>query len=120
MEAPASAKTHLMHAIGNAILETNPSANVMYVTSEQFSNALISVLMRKDPIDDFRKQYRGVDVLLLDDVQFLAGKGRCLRNFSIPLTTFTMQASKSYFLRISRHMKSWNLKSAYVPALPGG
>ena len=74
-------KTHLMHAIGNAILETNPSANVMYVTSEQFSNALISVLMRKDPIDDFRKQYRGVDVLLLDDVQFLAGKGRCLEEF---------------------------------------
>ena len=53
----------------------------MYVTSEQFSNALISVLMRKDPIDDFRKQYRGVDVLLLDDVQFLAGKGRCLEEF---------------------------------------
>ena len=74
-------KTHLMHSIAHFILEHDENSRVLYVTSEQFSNTLISVLMRKDPIDDFRKQYRGVDVLLLDDVQFLAGKGRCLEEF---------------------------------------
>lgn len=66
-------KTHLMHAIGNYISEHNPYANIMYVTSERFTIDLISSL-QSGRNAEFRERYRGVDVLLLDDIQFIAGK----------------------------------------------
>ena len=68
-------KTHLMHAIGNHIIKTNPSLKVLYVTSETFINDLVNHI--KDPSmknDDFRRKYRDIDVLLIDDIQFIAGK----------------------------------------------
>ena len=64
-------KTHLLHAIGNAALEQGRS--VLYVTSEQFTNEFVSAINRR-AMREFRDRYRGVDLLLLDDVQFLAGK----------------------------------------------
>lgn len=72
-------KTHLLHAIGNSILENNPSLRVLYVTSETFSNDLIASIRanrdsRDDTRTDFRRKYRGVDVLLIDDIQFIAGQ----------------------------------------------
>ncbi len=66
-------KTHLMQAIGNEILKRNPSMNVLYVTSEQFTNDMITFLKEKN-MEEFRRQYRDVDVLLVDDVQFIEGK----------------------------------------------
>lgn len=68
-------KTHLMHAIGNHILKNNPSMKVLYVTSENFINDLVNSI--KDPNfknELFRDKYRNVDVLLVDDIQFIAGK----------------------------------------------
>lgn len=73
-------KTHLMHAIGNYILEHNPSANVMYVTSERFTNDLI-LSIQTGRNTEFREKYRGVDVLLLDDIQFIADKDRTQEEF---------------------------------------
>ncbi len=64
-------KTHLLHAIGNAALQQGRS--VLYVTSEQFTNEFVSAINRR-AMREFRDRYRGVDLLLLDDVQFLAGK----------------------------------------------
>ena len=66
-------KTHLMHAIGHAVKATDPAARVMYVTSETFTNELITAI-QMDKRLEFRKRYRNVDVLLIDDVQFIAKK----------------------------------------------
>lgn len=73
-------KTHLMHAIGNYIFENNPSANIMYVTSERFTIDLISSL-QTGRNEEFRERYRNVDVLLLDDIQFIADKERTQEEF---------------------------------------
>ena len=70
-------KTHLMHSIAHYILEHNPSTKVLYVTSEVFTNELIEAIRyRSDTtsIQDFRKKYRNIDVLLIDDIQFIKGK----------------------------------------------
>ncbi|MCM3588127.1 chromosomal replication initiator protein DnaA [Mesobacillus maritimus] len=66
-------KTHLMHAIGHYVQEHNPSAKVVYLTSEKFTNEFINGI-RDNKAVEFRNKYRKVDVLLIDDIQFLAGK----------------------------------------------
>lgn len=66
-------KTHLMHAIGHYVLDHNPSAKVVYLSSEKFTNEFINSI-RDNKAIDFRNKYRKVDVLLIDDIQFLAGK----------------------------------------------
>jgi chromosomal replication initiator protein len=66
-------KTHLMHAIGHYVLEHNPAAKVVYLSSEKFTNEFINSI-RDNKAEDFRNKYRSVDVLLIDDIQFLAGK----------------------------------------------
>ena len=68
-------KTHLMHAIGNYILQNNPSAKVLYVTSEKFINELVNSIRDANYKNElFRNKYRNIDVLLIDDIQFIAGK----------------------------------------------
>ena len=92
-EAPASAynplflyggvglgKTHLMHAIGNEVLVTNKNAKVLYVTSERFTNEFIDAL-KNASTEKFRQKYRNIDVLLIDDIQFIAGKERLQEEF---------------------------------------
>ena len=66
-------KTHLMQAIGNAVLARNPQASVCYVTCEKFMNEMI-ISIQKGSTLDFKNKYRNVDVLLIDDIQFLGGK----------------------------------------------
>ncbi len=73
-------KTHLMHAIGHAILRNNPEAKVAYLSTEKFTNEFIQAL-QENSLTRFRQRYRHVDVLLIDDVQFLAGKERIQEEF---------------------------------------
>jgi chromosomal replication initiator protein len=73
-------KTHLMHAIGHAILQQKPDARVAYLSTEKFTNEFIQGL-QENALVKFRQRYRSVDVLLLDDVQFLGGKERIQEEF---------------------------------------
>lgn len=66
-------KTHLMHAVGNQIRAAKPRAKIIYVTAENFTNEVISYI-RSDRSEQFRAKYRNVDVLMVDDIQFIAGK----------------------------------------------
>ena len=73
-------KTHLMHAIGNEILRNNKNSKILYVTSENFTNQLINAI-KDNTNDQFRNKYRSIDVLLIDDIQFIAGKERIQEEF---------------------------------------
>ena len=73
-------KTHLMHAIGHYAMQNNPNAKVVCVSSEKFTNELINAI-KDDKNEDFRNKYRNVDILLIDDVQFIAGKERTQEEF---------------------------------------
>ena len=78
-------KTHLMHAIGHYIIDQNPGTNVLYVTSEQFTNEVIDAIRKRnnspDIINKFRDKYRKIDVLLIDDIQFIIGKDSTQEEF---------------------------------------
>lgn len=73
-------KTHLMHAVGNVILASNPNARVVYLHSERFVSEMIKALQH-NRIDEFKRTYRSVNALLIDDVQFFAGKERSQEEF---------------------------------------
>lgn len=73
-------KTHLMQAIGHHILDKNQNYTVVYASSEQFTNELINSI-RDDKTCEFRNKYRNIDILLIDDIQFLAGKERTQEEF---------------------------------------
>jgi chromosomal replication initiator protein len=74
-------KTHLLHAIGNQVKKDRPDFKVLYITSERFVNELISVLQNREPLHNFKEKYRNVDLLIIDDVQFLAGKAKSEEEF---------------------------------------
>ena len=73
-------KTHLMHAIGNEVLFNNKNARILYVTSERFTNEFIDAL-KSASTEKFRQKYRNIDVLLIDDIQFISGKERIQEEF---------------------------------------
>lgn len=73
-------KTHLMHAIGHYVLKHNPAAKVLYLSSERFTNEFINSI-RENSTGDFRNRYRSIDVLLIDDIQFLAKKEQTQEEF---------------------------------------
>ena len=73
-------KTHLMHAAGNLIRERNPGTRVLYLRSEQFVNAMVRALAHKN-MDEFKERFRTIDALLIDDIQFFAGKNSTQEEF---------------------------------------
>lgn len=73
-------KTHLMHAIGHYIMDHKPNTRVLYISSEKFTNEFINAI-RDNRGESFRNKYRNIDVLLIDDIQFLAGKEQTQEEF---------------------------------------
>ena len=73
-------KTHLMHAVGNAIVQSTPDARVVFLSSERFVADMVRAI-RMNEVDEFKKYYRSVDALLIDDIQFFAGKERTQEEF---------------------------------------
>jgi len=73
-------KTHLMHAVGHSILQRNPEAKIAYLSTEKFTNEYIHAI-QENALTKFRQRYRNVDVLLIDDIQFLSGKERIQEEF---------------------------------------
>lgn len=73
-------KTHLLHAIGNAVLDRRPDARVLYMSSETFTNELIQAL-RHAKMDEFKNKMRSIELLLIDDIQFMCGKERTQEEF---------------------------------------
>ena len=76
-------KTHLMHAVGNQILQLNPQSQVVYLHSERFVQDMVKALQH-NAIDEFKRHYRSVDALLIDDIQFLLAKNDLKKNFFTP------------------------------------
>jgi chromosomal replication initiator protein len=96
-------KTHLMQGIGHAILATRPDARVAYVHSEQFVQDMVSAL-RHNTISDFKKAYRSLDALLIDDIQFFAGKDHSQEEFFHTFNAL-LEGQKQVVLTCDRYPK---------------
>ncbi|HLS05403.1 MAG TPA: chromosomal replication initiator protein DnaA [Wenzhouxiangella sp.] len=96
-------KTHLLHAAGNFIAEANPAAQVMYLHSEKFVSEMIQAL-RRNSIDEFKRRYRSVDTLLIDDIQFFAGKDRSQEEFFHTFNTL-LESRQQIILTCDRYPK---------------
>lgn len=94
-------KTHLMHAIGNAILEADPSAKVKYVTSEIFTNEIINAI-KNHTVEKFQEKYRTIDCLIIDDIQFLEKKERTQEEFFHTFNTLR-EADKQVVISCDRN-----------------
>ena len=96
-----------MHAIGNEILRNNKNANILYVTSEKFTNQLINAI-KDNKNEQFRSKYRNIDVLLIDDIQFIAGKERVQEEFFHTFNTLH-ENGKQVIISSDRPPKDINL-----------
>ncbi len=99
-------KTHLMHAIGNAILKRNPQAKVAYLNSERFVADMVKALQH-NTINEFKRFYRSVDALLIDDIQFFAGKDRTQEEFFHTFNAL-LEAHHQVILSCDRYPKEVN------------
>jgi chromosomal replication initiator protein len=120
-------KTHLMHAVGNLILERKPTARVVYLHSERFVADMVKALQH-NAINDFKRYYRNVDALLIDDIQFFAGKERSQEEFFHTFNAL-LEGQQQVILTCDRYPKEvqgleerlksrfgWGLTAAIEPA----
>lgn len=113
-------KTHLMHAIGNAILESDPQAKVKYVTSETFTNEIINAI-QNHTVKDFQEKYRTIDCLIIDDIQFLENKERTQEEFFHTFNALK-ESNKQIVISSDRHPQNMDkleerLRSRFINGL---
>lgn len=112
-------KTHLMHAIGNHVLENAPEKKVLYVSSEKFTTDLINAI-RDESTEQFRQKYRSLDILMVDDVQFFCGKETTQEEFFHTFNTL-FQAGKQIVLSSDRPPKDLqNLEDRLINRFSSG
>lgn len=99
-------KTHLMQAVGNALLQKNPNAKVIYLHSERFVADMVKAL-QLNAINDFKRYYRSVDALLIDDIQFFAGKERSQEEFFHTFNSL-LEGGQQIILTCDRYPKEIN------------
>lgn len=99
-------KTHLMHAVGNAMLKNNPGARVSYVHSERFVGDMVKGLQH-NTISEFKRSYRSLDALLIDDIQFFAGKERSQEEFFHTFNAL-LEGQRQIILTCDRYPKEVN------------
>jgi chromosomal replication initiator protein len=99
-------KTHLMQAVGNALLAKNPNAKVLYVSSERFAQDMVKAFTL-NATNEFKRFYRSLDALLIDDIQFLAGKERTQEEFFHTFNTL-LENNKQIILTCDRYPKEIN------------
>jgi len=99
-------KTHLMHAVGNALRESNPNAKILYLHSERFVADMVKAL-QLSAINDFKRYYRSVDALLIDDIQFFAGKDRSQEEFFHTFNAL-LEGGQQMILTCDRYPKELN------------
>jgi len=99
-------KTHLLHAIGNQIMKNNPKAKVLYLHSERFVADMVKAL-QTNSMNDFKRYYRGVDALLIDDIQFFAGKDRSQEEFFHTFNAL-LESQQQVILTCDRYPKEIN------------
>jgi chromosomal replication initiator protein len=99
-------KTHLMHAIGNMMLQLNPEAKVLYLHSERFVADMVKALQH-NAINEFKRHYRSVDALLIDDIQFFAGKERSQEEFFHTFNAL-LEGQQQIILTCDRYPKEVN------------
>ena len=114
-------KTHLMHAVGNKILLNNPQARIVYLHSERFVTQMIKALQH-NTMDEFKNFYRSLDVLLIDDIQFFAGKERSQEEFFHTFNAL-LEGGRQIILTCDRYPKEIDgleerLKSRFGWGLP--
>jgi len=99
-------KTHLMHAVGNLIIQNNPKAKVLYLHSERFVADMVKAL-QSNAMDEFKRYYRGADALLIDDIQFFAGKERSQEEFFHTFNAL-LEGQQQVILSCDRYPKEIN------------
>lgn len=99
-------KTHLLHAIGNQIMQNNPNAKVLYLHSERFVADMVRAL-QNNAMNDFKRFYRSVDALLIDDIQFFAGKDRSQEEFFHTFNAL-LESQQQVILTCDRYPKEIN------------
>ena len=96
-------KTHLMHAVGNTMLDANPASRIVYLHSERFVAEMVKALQR-NTINEFKRHYRSLDALLIDDIQFFAGKERSQEEFFHTFNAL-LEGSQQIILTCDRYPK---------------
>ena len=111
-------KTHLLQAVGNAILQKNPDAKILYISTEQFVREFVEAIRFKKTAE-FAGYYRTADILIVDDIQFIAGKEKIQEESSTPLIPCTKLTDKSLLAAINSRGIFQPLPNGCAAALPG-